>query len=162
MKRAVILIVSILLCFSAGAQVRSHRLGIGGAVLHERGLEADLVWEMETNYHNAWEVFANGYLKWQDGKISFTDDYYSWGIGAAYRPCVVRRRNNYGSMRFGASAGCDRSDFLAGLHVGYEHDYALPHGWMLYWQAKFDVMLPKREDLIRAGVGIGVKLPLSR
>ena len=45
------------------------------------------------------------------------------------------------------------------IHAGYEHNYALRKGWVLYWQAKCDLILPDREDLFRTGVVIGVKIP---
>lgn len=80
-------------------------------------------------------------------------------IGAAYKPCVARGRNNYGNLRIGASAGSDTDKFVGGLHVGYEHNFALRHGWELFVQAKCDLTLPKREDLFRSGIVIGFKIP---
>ena len=62
--------------------------------------------------------------------------------------------------RIGASAGSDTKKFLAGLHFGYEHNYVLRSGWTLYWQAKGDVMI-KGADLFRAGIVLGVKLPIK-
>lgn len=47
---------------------------------------------------------------------------------------------------------------LGGIHVGYEHSYALRKGWKLFWQAKCDLMI-KGEDLFRTGIVIGVKIP---
>ena len=49
--------------------------------------------------------------------------------------------------------------FVGGLHVGYEHNFALRHGWGLFVQAKCDLTLPKREDLFRTGIVIGFKIP---
>ena len=50
--------------------------------------------------------------------------------------------------------------FLGGLHFGYEHNYVLRAGWTLYWQVKSDVMI-KGADVLRAGVVLGVKLPIK-
>lgn len=168
MKRIIVMMTALLAVISASAQSHSNRIGIGSSLLYERGLDASVFWEHETSYHNAWEVFANGYLKWDDcascGKVcsqSFWKSYNTWAVGAAYKPCIVRSRNRYGSFRFGASAGSDTHKFLAGLHLGYEQNYALKHGWVFYWGAKVDVMLPKREDLFRSGVTIGIKLPVG-
>ena len=65
--------------------------------------------EHETKNHNAWEYFANGYVKWAKDesaghvtKESFWNNYRTWGLGVAYKPCVVRSRNKYGSLRIGA------------------------------------------------------------
>lgn len=148
--------------FGAFAQSNSDRLGLGVSALYENGLDASLFWEHETMYHNSWEVFANGYIKWDKETDSFRHGYKSWGIGAAYKPCVIRTRNRYGALRIGASAGSDTDKFLAGIHLGYEHNYALRHGWALYWRAKVDLMLPKRDDLFRTGVTLGIKMPCGR
>ena len=148
------------------AQSHSDRISFGMGALYERGLDATLSWEHETKYHNAWEYFVNGYLKWEDcascGHVcpeSFWHSYNTWGLGIAYKPCVVRGRNHYGNLRIGASGGSNTHDFLAGIHVGYEHSYALRHGWQLYWQAKCDLMVPDRKDLFRTGIVIGFKIP---
>lgn len=148
------------------AQSHSDRISLGVGALYERGLDATLSWEHETKYHNAWEYFVNGYLKWEECAScnhvcpeSFWHSYNTWGVGIAYKPCVVRGRNHYGNLRIGASGGSNTHDFLAGIHVGYEHNYALRHGWQLYWQAKCDLMVPDRKDLFRTGIVLGFKIP---
>lgn len=90
----------------------------------------------------------------------FGENYRSYGFGVAYKPCMTRGRNHYGSLRIGASAGSDTNKFLGGLHLGYEHNYVLRAGWTLYWQVKSDVMI-KGADVLRAGVVLGVKLPMK-
>lgn len=109
----------------------------------------------------------NGYLQWKDcetcGHIcpeSFWRNYRTYGFGVAYKPCVVRGRNHYGNLRIGASGGSDTKRFLGGIHLGYEHNYVLRSGWVFFWQAKGDVMI-KGADLLRAGVVLGVKLPVK-
>ena len=52
---------------SSFAQSHSDRITFGMGLLYERGLDATLAWEHETKYHNAWEYFVNGYLKWDNG-----------------------------------------------------------------------------------------------
>ena len=51
---------------SSFAQSHSDRITFGMGLLYERGLDATLAWEHETKYHNAWEYFVNGYLKWDE------------------------------------------------------------------------------------------------
>ena len=48
---------------------------------------------------------------------------------------------------------------IAGLHAGYEHDYALRHGWRFFWSARADVMFPDKSHMLRAGVSLGIKFP---
>ncbi len=68
--------------------------------------------------------------------VFFWQNYRSYGVGAAYKPCVVRGRNYHGNLRLGASAGSDTKDFLGGLHVGYEHNYALSFGCAAFFFGK--------------------------
>ena len=152
MKKIIITIITSLLVATASfAQSHSNRIDFGIGALYERGFDATLAWEHETKYHNAWEYFLNGYIKWDECKScghvcpeSFWKDYRTWGVGIAYKPCVY-------------SSNTDK--FVGGIHVGYEHNYSLRNGWALYWQAKCDMMLPNREDLFRTGIVIGFKIP---
>lgn len=136
---------------------------------YESSLDATLSWEHETQYHNVWEYFVNGNSKWTEcascGHIcpeSLWHNYRTWGIGAAYKPCIWRSRNRFGALRVGASAGSNTHSFVGGIHLGYEHNYALRHGCYFYWQAKCDLMLPQREDLFRTGFALGFKIPTSK
>ena len=77
---------------SSFAQSHSDRITFGVGLLYERGLDATLAWEHETKYHNAWEYFVNGYLKWDEcescGHVcpeSFWKNYRTWGVGVAYK-----------------------------------------------------------------------------
>ena len=141
------------LSVSAQAQRNTGRLSLGAGLLYRNGMDVTLAYEHETNYHNAWEFFANGYLQWKEcgtcGHVcpeSFWRNYHTYGFGVAYKP-------------IGASGGSDTKKFLAGIHLGYEHNYVLRSGWVFFWQVKGDVMI-KGADLLRAGVGLGVKLPI--
>ena len=66
MRRIYLLLLTVLCITSAQAQNNSSRVGLGVGVLWEKGMDATVFWEYETRYHHAWEVFANGYLKWDD------------------------------------------------------------------------------------------------
>ena len=160
------MIPALLFSLSSKAQNQGSHLmvAVGGA--YPRTLETTLSYERETLYHNAWEYFATCTIQYDEDpeaghitRTSFWHNYNTWGVGAAYKPCVARGRNNYGNLRVGASAGSDTDKFVGGLHVGYEHNFALRHGWGLFVQAKCDLTLPKREDLFRTGIVIGFKIP---
>ena len=166
MKKLSLFLTLAVMALSASAQANANRIMIGGGALYERGVDATVAWEHETNYHNAWEFYANGYLKWDICpscgyvcKESFWHNYRTWGLGVAYKPCVWRSRNEHGNLRLGASCGSNTHDVLAGLHVGYEQHWALRSGWAIYCQIKCDIMLPNRQDLFREGLCVGVKLP---
>lgn len=146
---------------------RQRPLSLGAGLLYKNGLDVTLAYEHEMNYRHAWEFFANGYLQWAECESckhvcpkSFWQNYRTYGFGVAYKPCVTRGRNHYGSLRIGASGGSDTRKFLVGLHFGYEHNYVLRAGWTLYWQVKGDVMI-KGADVLRTGVALGIKLPIK-
>lgn len=151
---------------SSYAQDGSNRISLGTGVLYERGLDLTLSYEHETKYHNAWEYFGNVYLKWDDcascGHVcpdSFWKNYRTYDFGIAYKPCVVRGRNNHGNVRIGASVGSDTDKVIGGIHVGYEHSYAFRSGWQIFWQVKTDIMI-KGLDTFRTGAALGIKYSL--
>lgn len=149
------------------AQSNTDRLSLGVGCLYERGIDVTLSYEHETKHHNAWEYFANAYLKWEDcascGHVcpeSFWRGYNTYGFGIAYKPRVSRGRNHHGNLRIGASGGSDTDQFIGGAHLGYEHNYVLRGGTTLFWQVKTDVMI-NAKDLFRTGVVLGIKIPIK-
>lgn len=166
-------VIIIVLCtfFASRAMAQSSNmnhllLSVGAS--YERGLDATLAYEHETRYHNAWEYFAMGYLKYEDDpdaghitKKSFWHSYNSWHIGIAYKPCVSRGRNHHGNVRIGISGGSDLDKFVGGIHAGYEHSFALRHGWELFFQVKEDFII-RGKDNFRTGIALGFKVPLNR
>lgn len=161
MRRILTSIIAVIVGIAtAMAQNNSDRIGIGFGSGYAPKAETVLFWEHETSYHNAWEAFLYGSLAldsldgdlWNNGK--------AWGVGAAWKPCVVRSRNNYGSVRLAAMLGAAPRDFSAGLTAGYQHSYVLRGGWQLYWQGGVTLTLPRRGDLFGVAAGIGVKMPV--
>ena len=68
MKLSFVAIMLILTTATAFAQRNSNRVSVGVGCLYERGLDLTVAYEHETQYHNAWEYFANGYIKWDECK----------------------------------------------------------------------------------------------
>lgn len=164
---AVITLLLFFCGFKGYAQTNNNHFMVSVGTLYERGLDATFAYEHGTKYHNAWEYFVTGYIKYDDDpdaghitKKSFWHNYNTWHVGIAYKPCVNRGRNHHGNFRIGASAGSDTHDFVGGVHVGYEHTYALKHGWEVFFQVKEDIIIPRSGDLFRTGVALGLKLPL--
>ena len=156
---AVMLAVMTAMAITAKAQDNADRIGAGVTAHFRPAASATLFWEHETRYHDAWEVYVTGSVK-LDNLEDLSANYKCWGVGAAWKPCLYRAKNRFGSARIGVSLGAAPTDFLAGIHAGWQHSYALKQGWQFYWQAGVDVMLPRRDDLFRAGAGIGIKLPV--
>ena len=150
MKKTIILTLACV-CFalSANAQRGSGRFSLGAGLLYRNGMDLTLAYEHEVNYRHAWEFFVGGYLQWTECA----------SCGHICPESFWRNYRTYG-LRIGASAGSDTERFLAGLHFGYEHNYVLRSGWMLYWQVKSDMMI-KGADLLRTGIVLGVKLPIK-
>jgi hypothetical protein len=133
MKKLLLSLVAIITtATTAFAGEQDKRLSVGLGLLYENGLDATISYEKENAYHNAWEFFANGYIKWDDciscGHVcpqSFWKNYRTWSVGVAYKPCVLRGKNHYGNFRIGGSLGSDTQEIVGGFHLGYEHNYQL-------------------------------------
>ena len=161
-----VLLLSLFAVSKVNAQTNDNHLLLSLGALYERGLDATIAYEHGSKYHNAWEYFATGYVQYDDDpdaghitKKSFWHNYNSWHLGIAYKPCVTRGRNHHGNLRIGASGGSDTHDFVGGVHVGYEHTYALKDGWELFFQVKEDAIINSGIDW-RTGISLGCKLPL--
>jgi len=166
-KRMMLAVCMIGMTAIANAQTFSNRIGLGVGALYERGFDATLSVEHETKNHNAWEYFAHYYIKYdQDQSVghitndSFWRNYRTWGLGFAYKPCVYRAKNSYGSLRLGGSAGSDTNEFMGWVHAGYEHNFVLRRGVHLFFQVKSDLCI-NGEDLFRTGGAIGIRLPVG-
>ena len=162
MRRILTLFIAVAACtVTALAQNNWDRVGVGLGCGFSPKAEAVLFWEHETSYHNAWEVFLSGALSLDSlrGNI-WNDNAKAWGAGAAWKPCVVRSRNSYGSLRLAAMLGAAPIEFSAGLIAGYQHSWVLRGGWQLYWQGGVTLTLPKRGDLFGVSTGVGVKMPV--
>jgi len=128
---ALLVAVSVFCCMNAHAQSSNqNHVLLDVGALYEKGFDATIAYER------------------------------SWHVGIAYKPCVARGRNHHGNARIGVSGGSDTNEFVGGIHVGYEHTYALKGGWCLFFQVKEDVVI-RGEDLFRTGIAIGVKVPLK-
>lgn len=104
MKSTMMAVALIATASTTKAQTNSDRISVGVGALYEQGFDMTLSYEHETKYHNAWEYFANGYIKWDECKScghvcpdSFWRNYRSYGFGIAYKPCVTRGRNHHGT-----------------------------------------------------------------
>ncbi len=166
MRKILTMMMLCLAMVSAKADDNRDHLGVGVGLLYENGMDATLSYEHETRYHNAWEYYGNVYLKWTECndchhicKESFWNNYNTWMLGVAYKPAVHIGKNNVGRLRLGAQGGSDKSKFVGGVTVGYEHTYQLKGGFQLYWNVRTDVTL-RAADLFRSGVQIGARLPL--
>lgn len=87
---------------------------------------------------------------------SFWKNYRTWSVGAAYKPCVFRGKNNHGNLRLGGSVGSDTHEVIGGIHAGYEHSYVMRGNWQLFWQVKTEFVINGR-DWFKTGIGFGVK-----
>ena len=100
MKKIFLMLCLTIATMQAWATDKGTRVSANVGLLYERGMDATISVEHETRYHNVWEYFATGYLKWDAcprcGHIcpeTFWRNYNTWGVGVAYKPLVVRTRN---------------------------------------------------------------------
>lgn len=161
-----LLLATAVLSLTVHAQTHGDYLMLQTGASYPNGLEATLAYEHETRYHSGWEYFASYYLKYAKDPVaghvtskSFWQDYNTWNVGVAYKPCVTRGRNHHGNVRIGISGGSDLHHAIGMAHVGYEHTYTLYNGWAFYFQVREDVGIRLR-DTFRTGAYIGLKIPL--
>ena len=65
--KSIMMAVSLIVTASTiKAQTNSDRISVGVGALYEQGFDMTLSYEHETKYHNMWEFFANGYIKWDE------------------------------------------------------------------------------------------------
>lgn len=167
MKRIVAtILLAAMMIVSVTAQTNDNHVMLGVGAMYENGVDMTLSYEHGIRYHNAWEYFGNYYIKYaidsEAGHItkdSFWNNYKAWTLGICYKPCVNRGRNHHGNIRIGLSLGSDTEEFIGAAHLGYEHSFALYHGWEVFFQVKTDAVL-HGEDLFRTGIVIGTKIPL--
>lgn len=168
-KKGAVLLVMLFISTLGFAQHNNNHIIMDVGASYYKGLEATIAYEHGTSYHHAWEFFGTYHITYEKDsqarhytKKSFWNDYRTWHIGAAYKPCVLSRRNNHGNLRLGGSFGSNTDRFLGGIHVGYEHTFCLYNGWELFLQFKEEIILPKqRRDLFRTGAAFGVKIPFN-
>lgn len=163
-----IVLILMMAVFSVPVMAQNHgntlNVSVGGS--YPNGLEGTFAYEHAVNYHSAWEYFASYYFKYDKDpdfghvtRKSFWNNYNTWNVGVAYKPCVSRGRNHHGNFRIGASAGSDLDHAIGIFTVGYEHTFILYHGWAFFFQVKEDVGIRLR-DTFRTGAYIGVKVPM--
>lgn len=164
--RVLFLLVVLSLPTALKAQSHGNWLMVSAGASYPNGLEATLGYEHAVNYHSSWEYFASYYIKYDKNpdfghitRESFWNNYNTWNVGIAYKPCVSRGRNHHGNFRLGASAGSDLDHAIGIFTLGYEHTYTLYHGWAFFFQVKEDVGIRLR-DTFRTGAYIGLKVPL--
>jgi len=165
MQRMAVLAAVVLCSLTIAAQSHGNHLMVGVGASYPNGVEGTISYEHETEYHNAWEYFGSYYVKWDKdptvGHItndSFWNNYNTWDVGVAYKPCVNRGRNHHGNFRIGVGVGSDLNRFIGLATVGYEHTYSLYNRWSLFWQVKEDFVL-HGQDKFRTGGTIGIKIP---
>lgn len=141
-------------------------LGLQAGVLYPRIFNATLSYDVETRYHNAWEFYADYSTQWDDCPVcghvcteSFWHSRYSFGVGAAYKPAVVRGKNNLGRFRIGGDLGTNTRHFAMGIELGYEHVWSFRSGWQLVLQQKNEITFWGK-PLFKNGLLLGVRIPL--
>ena len=68
MRNVLLLFCMLLSSMMMQAQSNGNRLSVGVGTLYEKGFDATLAVEHEIQNHNAWEYFANGYVKYSKDK----------------------------------------------------------------------------------------------
>lgn len=157
-----------LVCFTprvAAGEGDGH-FGIQTGIMYPRIFNATLSYDLETNYHNAYEVYVDYFTQWDKcgtcDKVcmdSFWKRRYGLGIGAAYKPAIHRGHNQFGRLRLGADVGTNTRGFALGIEVGYEYVFSFQSGVQLVIQQKNEVTFWSKPTF-KNGLLLGVRFPM--
>lgn len=167
MKKIFLAAIVSLLTIKGMAGEKDSFLNIAGGWQWKNTVNAVIGLELETKYHNAWELYfdlATAYATCPSchkvcSKSFF--DYKTIGIGVAYKPTMWRGKNSVVRWRFGADLGANRRGFQASIDLGLEYSYTFKNRMQFFIMQKNDFVFWTR-DHFRNGLLIGLKFPLSK
>lgn len=167
MKRLVLLLTLITaLCGRMTAGENDTYFGFNAGVLYPRIFNITAQYEIETKYHNAWEIYLDYATQWNKcrtcGKVcmdSFWKEEYAYGLGVAYKPAFSRGKNSFGRFRFGADLGASTRNFALGVEVGLEWVWTLRNRMQIVFQQKNEVTFWAKPRF-KNGALIGIRMPL--
>lgn len=167
MKKIYILAIMITMSLHCFAGDGDKFLNLTGGWQWKNTVNAVVGFELETKYHNAWELYFDLATAYRTCPVchkvcsdSFWD-YKTFGIGAAYKPSMWRGKNSTVRWRFGADLGANHKGFQASVDIGLEYSYSFKNGIQFFVMQKNDFVFWTR-DHFRNGLLIGLKFPLTK
>lgn len=165
-KKLILFTLLLLLTRSTFAGDGDSYLGIQTGVLYPRIFNATLSYEKEIAYHNAWEVYIDYATQWDKcstcGRVctySFWKEKFAYAIGSAYKPVILRGKNNFTRLRIGADLGASNRKFALGVEVGFEFVHTFKNGWQFIVQQKNEVTFWGKPTF-KNGALLGVRFPI--
>jgi len=167
MKKLILTFAVIFTALQVNAGNKDQYLGINGGFLYKNSVTFSLNYEIETNYRNAFEINVmggNNFAKDPDcGKICrefFFKDYWIEG-GLAWKPVIKHYKNSNLRLKAGASAGSYIKEFNAAAVLGLEYNIYTRAGVVFtITQENHYNFLRKKSDMFKAGLLLGIKIPL--
>lgn len=142
-------------------------LSISGGYQYKRTVNTLISLEFEKNYHNSYEFYVDLSTRYKTcsdcNKICSESffDYRTFGVGAAYKPAIMRGKNSVFRFRVGADLGANETHFQAKITAGLEYSYSFRNRMQIFVMQKNDVCFWSRHTF-RNGLLIGLKIPINK
>ena len=149
---------------AAWAGEGDNRFSFIAGYLFPNTLNAEIAFEHELKYGNAWELtFEAGDRYKKDpvcGKFcsdTFWKGYY-WAGGANYKKVLVKGKNSNLRIKGGLQFGAYKGDFTYGGDISFEYNIQLENGVQITLTQKNQVNFNHGDDF-RNGILVGFKIP---
>jgi len=163
-KYIIILILS-LMTVSTWAGDGDNRISLSAGYLIPNTLNAQIGFEHELRYGNAYELFFEAGDRYRKDPVcgKYCDDVfwkgYYWAGGITYKKMMVKGKNSNLRLRIGPQFGAYKRDFTYGGEISFEYNILLQNGIQISFIQKNQVNF-KHGDTFRNGLHIGFKIPL--
>ena len=164
MQRMILLVMLTMVASVGWAGEGDNRFSLQAGFLVRNTLNAQVGFEHELRYGNAWELsFEAGNRYRKDpvcGKYC-TDTFwkrYYWDGAACYKKVLAKGKNSVFRIKGGPHLGAYRGDFTYGGEISFEYNIQLENGIQLTVTQKNQVNF-KHGDDFRNGLFVGFKIP---
>ena len=166
MKRKFLLALAIVMTSSLSwAGDGDNRIAVQAGLLFQNTLNAQIGFEHELKYGNAYELFFEVGDRYRRDPVcgKFCSDVfwkgYYWSGGAAYKKVLAKGKNTIFRIKGGPQFGAYKGDFTYGGEISFEYNIQLEIGVQITITQKNQVNF-KHGDDFRNGLLVGFKLPL--
>jgi hypothetical protein len=143
--------------------------GVSVGALYKNSLAADIVYEKDLSYHDAYEISLFAGNKWDKdpvcGKVCNSYFWKDWfyGAGLTYKKAVATGKNSVSRVRIGVNGSSDMSRMTLGTEVGFEWTHYFYSGIALTVTQKNLIFWNQRHsDRYKNGLEIGFRIPLYK
>ena len=143
MKRKFLLAIAMVMTFSLSwAGDGDNRIAVQAGLLFQNTLNAQIGFEHELKYGNAYELFFEVGDRYRRDPVcgKFCSDVfwkgYYWSGGAAYKKVLAKGKNTIFRIKGGPQFGAYKGDFTYGGEISFEYNIQLEIGVQITFTQK--------------------------